>query len=347
MAGPSAAMLTSRPSVAPPSGTVTPTRPRPAGGVRGGDPAAMPDPESQEEQPPVRREPRPGPPEPSPSGVDGEDRSFAADMGRLFVIPAVIVALSVLIFLLFSWLASDRRSAQDYLQEVRHGVTGRKWQAAFELSRVLTRDEEARRDPAVAMEIAETLADPEVEDPRVKRYLLLALQELNNPSTAPAIRTALSDEDGEVRLYAARALGALRDEGAVPGLVEMLAAEDPGLRKMALHSLGRIGEPSAAPPMRARLDDAVEDVRWNAALGLAMLGDGSGAPVIRQMLDPAHLERIEGITDRQMIDARINAVHGAFLIGGEEMRKLVEHVSATDASLKVRDAALRALEQWR
>lgn len=276
-----------------------------------------------------------------------QDSTFAGDMGRLFIIPAVIVALSVAVFLLFGWIASDRRDAHDYLQEVRHGVTGRKWQAAFELSRVLTRDEEARRDPALSREIAETLSDPKTSDPNVRRYLLLALEEIGDPATAPAVRRALADEDAEVRLYAVRALGRLGDRDSVSDLVERLSDEDPGMRKMALHSLGRIGDGSAIPAILARLDDPVEDVRWNAALSLAVLGDPSGLHVIRQMLDLSHLDAVEGITEAQKLEARIGAVQAAWRLGGDEARALVERVSLDDPNLKVRDAALRALRDWR
>jgi HEAT repeat protein len=297
---------------------------------------------SDHEQSPSEQPPPDGAPEIEP----GEDRGFASDMGRLFLIPAVIVALSVVIFMLFTWIAGERRSARDYLQEVRNGVTGRRWQAAFELSRVLARDENERKDPRVVREIAGTLTDPEVTDPQVKRYLILALEQIGDPSTAEAIRSLLGDEDPEVRLYAARALGSLRDSASAPLLREMLSDEDPAMRKMALHALGRVGDRAAIPEMRARLEDPVEDVRWNAALGLAVLGDASGEPLIRRMLDPAYLDGVAEITEPQKVAARLAAVQGAFLIGGGGMRELIEQVSGSDADLKVRDAALKALEAW-
>lgn len=284
---------------------------------------------------------------PAPPDEPDESPGFAGEMGRLFLIPAVIVALSVLVFLLFGWIAGERRDAHDYLQEVRNGATGRKWQAAFELSRALTSDESARRDPTLAKEIASTLVDPRTEDPLIRRYLLLALEEIDDPSTASQIRSSLSDKDSEVRLFAIRALGRLQDREAVPALVEILQGDDPALRKMALYALGQIGDTGAIPAMQARLDDPVEDVRWNAALALAVLRDGSGAPVIRQMLDPAHLDGVEGITEAQKIDARINAVQAAYLLGGDDMRALVERVGREDASLKVRDVALRAIDEWK
>jgi HEAT repeat protein len=267
-------------------------------------------------------------------------------MGKLFLIPALIVALSILVFLLFGWIATERRTAHDYLQEIRHGVTGRKWQAAFELSRELARAE-GRQDPALSREIADTLMDPKTTDPLIRRYLLLALEEIGDPSTAPAVRSALGDQDVEVRLYAARAAGRLRDRDSVPVLLELLQEEDPGLRKMALFSLGRIGDVAAVEEMRARLEDPVVDVRWNAALSLAMLGDGSGVGTLRKMLDPSYLDRVEGITEDQKIGARINAIQAVHALGDPELRALVEEVSVEDSSLKVRDAALKLLKEWR
>ena len=118
------------------------------------------------------------------------------------------------------------------------------------------------------------------------------------------------------------------------------------MRKMALHALGRVGDRSAIPGMKARLEDPVEDVRWNAALGLAVLGDPTGAPQIRRMLDTDYLDTIAEITEPQKVAARIAAVQGAFLIGGAGMKELLEQVGGSDADLKVRDAALKALEAW-
>ncbi|PYQ32621.1 MAG: hypothetical protein DMF55_12915, partial [Acidobacteria bacterium] len=54
---------------------------------------------------------------------------------RFFVLPLLVVGTAVGIFLLFSLMTFERRSPRDYLDEVRGGSAGRRWQAAFELSR--------------------------------------------------------------------------------------------------------------------------------------------------------------------------------------------------------------------
>lgn len=277
---------------------------------------------------------------------DQGDPGFAVEMGKLFIIPAIIVAASMGVFILFGLVASDGDTARDYLQEVSSGSSSRKWQAAFELSRVLTRDEEARRDPRLGPEIVKLLQEPASEDPRIRRYLILALEEIGDPETVPGIAGALADPDAEVRLCAARALGRIGDPRGAEGLVALLGDEDPALRKMALFSLGKIGDGSRVPAMLARLDDPVEDVRWNAALSLAVLGDRSGEGVIRQMLDRSYLERVEGITENQKIEARLNAVQASYRLRDPDLKAMVEELSRSDPNLRVRDAALRALKEW-
>ena len=57
-------------------------------------------------------------------------------VGQFFVVPVVIVALCVGIFILFGLITGDARNARDYLEEVRAGKGNRRWQAAFELSNI-------------------------------------------------------------------------------------------------------------------------------------------------------------------------------------------------------------------
>ncbi len=274
------------------------------------------------------------------------ESGFLTEISRLFFVPAAIVVLCVLVFVLFGLIASEGKTARDYLEEIRQGGANRRWQAAFELSRILTRDERARSDPSLGTEIAGLLSDPHLDEPLVRRYLILALEQIADPSAGPAVEKALADPDQEVRLYAARALGRIEGPGSVAALLPLLQDQDAGLRKMALHSLGRLGDAGAAAEMRPRLDDPVEDVRWNAALALAVLGDRSGAEMLGLMMDSAYLDRVEGITEEQKIEARVNAIQAAFRLSDPGLRRFVEGLSRTDSSLRVRDVAMKTLKEW-
>jgi len=78
-----------------------------------------------------------GPPPEDP--LEEEEASPRSPAGRLvirfFLLPLLVVGTAVGIFLLFSLMTFERRSPRDYLSEVRGGTAGRRWQAAFELSR--------------------------------------------------------------------------------------------------------------------------------------------------------------------------------------------------------------------
>ena len=281
-----------------------------------------------------------------PMRPPGPEPGFTSEMSRLFIVPAVIVMLCLGVFVLFGLIASEGKTAADYLGEIRQGSSNRRWQAAYELSRLLSHDAEKNRKAGVGREIASLLDDPKTNEPLVRRYLVVALEAVADPATAPALQSALSDPDVEVRLYAARALGRIGSPGSVKALLPLLEEEDPALRKMALFSLGKIGDRSAAPGIHPRLDDAVEDVRWNAALSLAALGDGAGIATLRQMLDTAHLEKVEGITEDQKIEARLNALQAIYRLKDPSLRGVVEEIGRSDPSLRVRDLALKILREW-
>src|SRR5262245_42202647 len=64
---------------------------------------------------------------------------------QFFVFPMSIVAVCVAVFVVFGLIAAEGKGAREYLDEVRTGSANRRWQAAFELSKVL----QAGRDPAL------------------------------------------------------------------------------------------------------------------------------------------------------------------------------------------------------
>jgi hypothetical protein len=56
---------------------------------------------------------------------------------QFFLIPLIVVAVVVLVYVGFRSLLADNRSAQDYLAEIRNGGSDRRWPAAYELSRLM------------------------------------------------------------------------------------------------------------------------------------------------------------------------------------------------------------------
>jgi HEAT repeat protein len=271
---------------------------------------------------------------------------------QFFIFPLAIVAVCVAVFVIFGLIAGESKGARDFLAEVRTGGANRRWQAAFELSKVL----QAGKDPALAepkfrAELLKLFQDVKNDDPRVRRYLALALGRLGDPAAVPVLLEALRDEgteghpvDPETRVYALLALGAIGDPAALPELRARAKDEDAGLRKTAIHALGAFPGEEARATLRAGLEDGVEDVRWNAALALARRGEAAAVPVLLQMTDRAHLETVTGLTLEQREQAILEAVAAAGSLPSPELLASLARLRKSDPSLRVREAARKALE---
>ncbi len=261
----------------------------------------------------------------------------------LFLVPLLVVLICVAVFVGFGWIAYDHSSAEDYLNDLKSGWRPRRAQAAYELSKVLVADPQALDGVPGAREEVRRLFE-ESEEPEMRRYLVLIMGYTQDPEALPILEATLNDPDSETRIYALWALGTLGDPGAVPALTMAVQDPDPGIRKTAAFSLGELGLPAGIDPLMPLLQDDVADVRWNAALSLSRLGSPAGRPVLEQMLDRSLMAEVPGITPAQEEEAMVSAVKALGVVDGPGSRALLEELAENDPSLKVRRAALAALE---
>jgi HEAT repeat protein len=285
-----------------------------------------------------------------PAAGAGEEEETPKTSGarlalRFFLVPLLVVVTAVGIFLLVNVMTFERRTARDYLSEVRGGSASRRWQAAFELSRTVGNMSPGPEREAFVEETLRVLEEvrrhPD-EDPRVRRYLVLVLGRLGEPAAAEALRSAAADPDVETRLYAVWALGMIGDRDALETILKASASEDAGERKIAAYVMGRLGRPEAIPRLRVLLGDRVTDVRWNAAIALASLGDREGVPVLRAMIDRDALARQATLSADQAETAMIGALKALALLRDTESLPSIDAVAAKDPNLRVREAAREA-----
>jgi HEAT repeat protein len=285
----------------------------------------------------------------TPETVEEDEPPPRASAVRFFLLPLLVVGAAVAIFLVFNLMTFDRRSPAEYLQEVRGGGPNRRWQAAFELSREVSRIAPGPERDALAAEtlrIFQGLSRSRPEDVPVRRYLVLVLGKLGDRAAVPVLLDSAKDPDSETRLYSVWALGVLADPRALPTVLESSESEDPGARKMAAYVLGRLGQPQAVPRLKVLLEDSVADVRWNAAIALATLGDRTGLPVLRSMIDRASLARL-ALTSDQTEAAMVNALKALSLLRDRESLPQIEKIGKDDPNLRVREAARRAAQESR
>jgi HEAT repeat protein len=252
-----------------------------------------------------------------------------------------VVVVCVAIFVGFGWIAYDRQTTREYLNDLSSYWPHRRQQAAYELSQILLTDPQAlTREPGAAAEVRRLFV--ETRDAEIRQYLALVLGHTYDPQSLPLLTEALEDPDPKTRIYAIWALGTLGLPEARQPLVELLSDPDPGVRKTATFSLGELGDPAAVPALEQKLGDGVTDVRWNAALALARLGSDAGADVLMQMVDREVLAGVTDITPEQQQEAMLNAIPALAATRGEEARATLDRLAAEDPSLKVRQAAIEA-----
>lgn len=278
---------------------------------------------------------------PPSSPPEEEGASALRQFLGLFVVPLLVVILCVAVFIGFGWIAHDRLTTADCLNDLQSGWKPRRTQAAYELSKILTNDPHALdQEPGARDQVRRMFT--ESTEPEVKQYLALVLGRTKDPQAVPLLTAALKSPDDKTRIYSLWALGSLGDRSALGPLADSLADPDPGIRKTAAFALGELGDPAAAPKLRPRLEDAVADVRWNAALSLARMGDRSAVPVLQTMVDRKLLAQIPDITRDQQEEAMLSALPALGVVGGPEEIPALDRIAADDPSLKVRQAAIDA-----
>ena len=271
---------------------------------------------------------------------------------QFFLIPLAVVGVAVLLYVGFRSLVADERDPQQYLAEIRYGGWYRQWPAAYELSQLMA-DPDVRANRALGPELVKAFDESKDFDPRVRRYLALAIGRLEPPLPPEAVGTlasALDDEDSEARISAIWALGSSGDATVVPRLQPLYESSDAGIRKMVVYALGALPGEAQITTLRTALQDSAADVRWNAAVALARHGRDDGVPVLRQMLDRAYVEQtvrreVNPAEERDPVaDVIISGLRAAATLKDASLRQPIEGLSQQDQSMKVRQAALEALK---
>jgi HEAT repeat protein len=290
---------------------------------------------------------------------------------QFFLIPLAVVGVTALVYLGFRSLLTNQRSAQEYLVDIRQGGWSRQWPAAYELSQLMA-DPAVRADRTLVPELVKAFDAARDGDPRVRRYLALAIGRLDPPlppAAIDALTRSLEDpaagwtpdwfsrlngwaeiDINEARIMTIWALGSSGDESVVPRLQPLYLSSDAGIRKMVVYALGALPGHAQIPTLRTALEDSVVDVRWNAAVALARHGSGEGVAVLRQMLDRAFVEQtvtrtVSQYTDQDPVaDVIISGLRAAGALKDASLRAPIEGLSRDDRSLRVRQAAIEVLK---
>jgi hypothetical protein len=246
---------------------------------------------------------------------------------QLFVIPGLIVLMIVLLWLGFSWLAHRGTHPEEIVRQMRQNRSN-SWQLAYNFSEELRQNEQYRKNPVLAEEVASFLnylldqplppeggnglggTNPRNQEIVRRGFLCKALGEFLVPEAVlpVLIRAASShdDDDGlRVRLAAIEAIALLIEntksasKEVSPELLALLLAnsnnKDRKISSRAAVGLAATGHADATKRLEAMLGEAHHvDVYYNVATGLARLGNTACLEIIEEMLDPS--------TERSLIE---------------------------------------------
>ena len=268
-------------------------------------------------------------------------------IAQFFLFPMIIIAICIGIFLLFGYLTYEQKTAKEYLNDVRTGSEFCcRWQSAYELSNIISSQKEKLRSTDFVDELVKVYQSSRSEDPRIRRYLALAMGHLGDSRAVPALVEGLSDTDIDNQIYNMWALGSIGDSAPVPDIVKKLEAQDPAIRRTAAYVLGSLKDPRAVHDLKIALNDSSEDVRWNAAIALAQLNDASGSDLLTKLLDRDYVDKLEGMTAEQKSQLVINAIKCLGILKFQGAKDKILALSQNDPDLAVRNASLEALKKF-
>ena len=261
-----------------------------------------------------------------------------------FVVPFIIAIFSVIIFLVARILTAEPNTARDYLEDVKIGGTTKRWQGAFELSKILSNPKMVPKDERFVTEMISAFNYAEYDrDDRIRQYLAIAMGATGDIRYVKTLLNALDESKPEIAKASAYALGNLGDRRAVEKIIGLLDSADPQIRLQAVIALGKISDPSSIPELTKMLKDLEPNVRWDAAIALAKQKNASGKRILLDLLDRKYLDSFPNIDEIEQVQVLMVVINIVPMIQDADFRGSLEKLLESDPNLKVREAARNAL----
>ena len=264
-----------------------------------------------------------------------------------FVVPLIISIFAVMIFLVIRIMTSEPNSARDYLEDVKIGGTTKRWQGAFELSKLLSNPKMVPKDEMFVSEmIAAFEYSSNDRDARIQQYLAIAMGATKDTRYMKTLIEAMPNADIGVVQACAFALGNIGASEAIDPLKNLLDNSEPQVRLHAVIALGKIGGSSTIPLLQSMLSDQEPNVRWDASIALAKQKDSSGRSILLDLLDRKYLNSFPNIDEKEKVQVMLVAISVAHFIQNQELKSRLEDINSNDNNLKIREAARIALGKF-
>ncbi len=264
-----------------------------------------------------------------------------------FVVPFIIAIFAVIIFLVIRLMTTEPNSARDYLEDVKIGGTTKRWQGAFELSKLLSNPKMIPKDEMFVNEMISTFEySSNDRDKRIRQYLAIAMGATKDKRYSSTLINAIESTDIGVVQACAFALGNIGDAKAIEPLKKILSDSDPQVRLHGVIALGKIGGQSSIAPLRKMLTDIEPNIRWDAAIGLAKQKNSSGRSILLDLLDRKYLNSFPNVDEKEKVQVILVTISVSHFVQNQELKLKLERLMNEDLNLKIREAARIALEKF-
>lgn len=297
---------------------------------------------------------------------------------QLFVVPGVIVAAIVGVWLLFGKLASAEQNWQALVADMKSSNEHRRGRGAMGLAQALATDQHRRDDgprlatnPQVAQELATFLSEmlksssQEASIISQQDFLTQTMGYLDTTDIVlPVLREAMQESrDREVRKNAVRSVALiaqranehgqpLSNEAIVEELSHVSRDSDPLMRSLATFTFGLLPLEKTRQPLTVLLADPDANTRLNAAIAFARHKSIDGLPVLKDVLknaattkqplpsgDSGPIAATNAMTAISSLAAQIDAA------SREELARDIEVISTGFPEARVRFEAAQTLSK--
>jgi len=281
---------------------------------------------------------------PETAGGEQEKSFFGIIIHSFFIIPFLIAVFALLLFAAVRILTHEQQTVYDYLNDVKTGALTKRWQAAFELSKILTNSDLIPKEDRFIDELKNAFEQAQHDDNRVRQYLALAMGRTGNQTFVEPLVGALKHEKQE-NLYAViYALGMLRDKSSAVVIHPFLEYPDSKIRLAAVIALGSMGNQDSIALIKKVLHDSEPNVQWDAAIALAKMGDTSGKEILLKLLDRPYLSGFEQIDAEEQNHILLVVLEAAQNLNDPQLDQAIVHLGQLDQNMNVRKKALEVAQ---
>ena len=263
-----------------------------------------------------------------------------------FLIPLIITIFGVMFFFMFKVLTYETSSPQDYLTDIQIGSATKRWQAAYELSKLLSNPEMVPNDEGFKNKMVSIYQHAIHDDPMVRMYMALAMGRTGQQDYGSILMDGLNDKDKGSRLAAIKALGLLVYVPAVPEIQEFTGEKYSSEERLAATiALGSMGDKSIIPILQKLLEDEEPNIRWDAAIALSKLKNTSGIQIIVNLLDRSYFDHFTEVDEEEEVQAILVAIQVSSQFPSKLFVTNLLKLAAFDKNMQIRDFAIKTLDK--